>query len=288
PSLATDGLIERLAALAGRTLGVGAAPAGPPEGWACRIARQMCLQLGLDSDTAARVAVAMAFRQLQHRLRLSANDISDLVPVEARRLFRFRPQPGMPGPPEAQTLWAVETFFNDVHSRTGAGRRPVKVLQTLRGWVGTELDASVMEALVSQLRELYPELDLPARSQVVPRVLLAGLGERLELVDVLERDGLDVSTASDGHEVWAQLRAKPYKAIVMSAGLEGRDGGSLLKLTRNHPETRSIAVLILADRPSAALIEVVQASPPAELMPPDSPIEALRVRIARLVKENGA
>ncbi|MEM7676235.1 MAG: protein kinase [Myxococcota bacterium] len=283
PALATDGLIERLAALAGRTLGLGAPPAGPPEGWACRIARQMCLQLGLDAETASRVAVAMAFRQLQHRLRLSANDLSDLVPVEARRLFRFRPQPGMPGPPEAQTLWAVETFFNEVYARSGAGRRPVKVLQTMRGWVGTELDVTVMEALVSQLRELYPELDLPAVGSVVPRVLLAGLKARPGLVDALEREGFDVVTASDGHEAWAQLRAKPYRAAVVVDGLDGRDGASLLKLTRNHPETRSTAILVLTDQPSSTLLEAVHALPPAELMRQDSPLEALRVRIVRLV-----
>ena len=285
PPLATEGLVERLAALAGRTLGVGPAPSGPPEGWPSRLARQVCLRLGLGHDTATRVAVAMAFRQLQHRLRLSANDISDLVPVEARRLFRFRPQPGLPGPPAAQTLWAVELFFTEMQPATGPGRRPAKVLQMLRGHVGTELDGGVMEALVAQLRELYPELDLPAAPHIVPRVLLAGLSDRPELVEALEREGFDVDTADDGHEVWSLLRAKPYRAAVVAEKLEGRDGLSLLRLTRNHPETRSIVFLLLADDASTDLTDAVERAAPAELMPLTSPLEALRVRIVRLVND---
>ena len=285
PPLATDGLIERLASLAGRALGVGPASSGPPEGWPSRLARQVCLRLGLGHDTAMRVSVAMAFRQMQHRLRLSANDVSDLVPVEARRLFRFRPQPGLPGPPAAQTLWAVEMFFNEMMPAAGGSRRPAKVLQMIRGHVGTELDNGVMEALVAQLRELYPELDLPAVAQKVPRVMLAGLSDRPELVDALEREGFDVDTADDGHEVWSLLRAKPYRAVAVHADIEGRDGMSLLKLTRNHPETRSVSFLLLADESSPRLQQSVQAAAPAELITLDTPLEALRVRIVRMMKD---
>ncbi len=287
PPLATDGLVERLAALAGRSLGVAPAPSGPPEGWASRLARQVCLRLGLGYETALRVSVAMAFRQMQHRLRLSPNDIADLVPVEARRLFRFRPQPGLPGPPAAQILWAVETFFTEMQSGPAGGRRPGKVLQMLRTRVGTELDGAVMEAMVAQLRELYPELDVPAPGQDTSRVMLAGIGERPELVEALEREGFDVDSADDGHEVWAHLRAKPYHVVVMHAGLEGRDAASLLRLTRNHPETRGVAFLVLADEPSDALHRSIEAAPPAEWMALTSPLEALRVRIVRLMKDGG-
>jgi CheY-like chemotaxis protein len=49
----------------------------------------------------------------------------------------------------------------------------------------------------------------------------------------------------DGHAAWEAVRKSPIDGLVLASHLPGRDGLSVMRLCRNHPDLESLPVWML-------------------------------------------
>ncbi len=63
---------------------------------------------------------------------------------------------------------------------------------------------------------------------------------------LLEKEGLDVSVASDGRQTLDMLRASPPDILLLDLMMEHLTGFDVLKIVREEPELKQIKVLVLS------------------------------------------
>lgn len=65
---------------------------------------------------------------------------------------------------------------------------------------------------------------------------------------ILEQHGYEVTTAEDGLEGWAALRAAPFDLVVSDVDMPRLDGLSLVRRMRQHPQLASVPVVMVSYR----------------------------------------
>ena len=95
-----------------------------------------------------------------------------------------------------------------------------------------------------------PEEPLPARRYEGAKVLLVDDEDQLRRVmkDLLERDGYEVTEASDGVEALDQVDRHAPDIIVLDLNLPGLDGYGVLTHLRSRPATQDVPVVVLTAR----------------------------------------
>jgi type II secretory ATPase GspE/PulE/Tfp pilus assembly ATPase PilB-like protein/CheY-like chemotaxis protein len=95
-----------------------------------------------------------------------------------------------------------------------------------------------------------PEEPLPARRYEGAKVLLVDDEDQLRRVmkDLLERDGYEVTEASDGVEALDQVDRHAPDIVVLDLNLPGLDGYGVLTHLRSRPATQDIPVVVLTAR----------------------------------------
>lgn len=146
----------------------------PPDGIsAASVARMLARKLVAGSRAELYAPVAVAARELAHRLRISATaePITSLVPLEVGTLIstveRLLTDPdgagGIEAPLIAQIAAVVEAYFSATRPREGRKRlSPRRAILELRQEAGRHLRTDVVNALIEHLREVISALDLPA------------------------------------------------------------------------------------------------------------------------------
>jgi two-component system aerobic respiration control protein ArcA len=73
---------------------------------------------------------------------------------------------------------------------------------------------------------------------------------RVALKRILESEGLDVRTASDGTQLGEALGDKPVDLIILDVGLPWINGLELAKLLREHESLKSIPLVFISGKTS--------------------------------------
>lgn len=252
-------------------------------------ARSVARRIGLDAAAQMQAALAVALRDLADRLRLSvgSEEMRAIIPPQLLPLFAEieasgpEGRPDRPGP-TAQVVAVVEDYFRATRPRDGSPRvSPRRAVLALRDRTDAPYGDEAVEALIEHLREAISALDLSPATPDAPRILLAGIERNDALLHALEFDGFSIEEADDGHAAWEKLRKEAYSAAIVDAALPGRDGLSLVKLCRAHPDTAQVAFLIVggeglgADLGALGDVEVVARS---------SALDSIRAQVGRLMR----
>ena len=96
----------------------------------------------------------------------------------------------------------------------------------------------VREAVNTQLSAERPSLLVVAGDHVLRRLV----------VETLARDGGHLREAADGLEALNMIRVRQPDALVLDLALPGRNGFAAIEQVLAHPETRGLAVVVLAGR----------------------------------------
>ena len=253
------------------------------------MARSLARRLGLDDGAQMRGALAVAIRDVADRARLSiqSEEMMPLVPRSITELVLAVDRVGDDGDSEAltQIVAVVEAYFRATRPRDGRPRSsPRRAVLELREQVGSRYSSDVVEALIEHLREVVSALDLSAAPSDPPRILVAGLpGDAL--MHALEFDGFTIEEVADGHAAWERLRKDAFSGAIVDAALPGRDGLSLLKLCRAHPDTAEIAFLIIGGEGLTSELEGVSS---AAALGRTAALESIRVELGRLMQRGPA
>ncbi len=246
-------------------------------------------RLKTDEPTEVLAAMAAAMRDLADRLRVDPleESMAAVVPAELAKVLRAIQQMAsgddVPGvlPVAAEIAHVVEVFYSATRPRQDRERvSPRRAVLSLRDTVSPFVRSEVVAAFVEHLRETISALDLsPARADA-KRVLLAGAVRSDALVHALEFDGFVVEEAADGHAAWEKLRHRGYVGAVLDAGLSGRDGASLVRLCRAHPDTAHMRFVLVGGEETADLLAP---DPSVELLTAATAVDDLRLVVSRLL-----
>lgn len=246
-------------------------------------------RLKTDEPTEVLASMAAAMRDLADRLRVDPleESMAAVVPAELARVLRAIQQMAsgedVPGalPVAAEIAHVVEVFYAATRPRQDRERvSPRRAVLSLRDTVSPFVRSDVVAAFVEHLRETISALDLsPARADA-KRVLLAGAVRSDALVHALEFDGYVVEEAADGHAAWEKLRHRGYVGAVLDAALSGRDGASLVRLCRAHPDTAHMRFVLVGGAETADLLAP---DPSVELLTAATAVDDLRLAVSRLL-----
>lgn len=154
---------------------------------------------------------------------------TDAVPAESEGSERRR----------AELLRLVEAFTRAA-SADRIHRNPHRYLEPL----AARFPITLVDALKSYLTDLTQRAEPRAGGQPRAQVLLAGARTHV-LVPAMDDAGLDVLAVDDGHAAWEAVRESPIDGLVLASHLPGRDGLSVMRLCRNHPDLESLPVWML-------------------------------------------
>jgi serine/threonine protein kinase/CheY-like chemotaxis protein len=269
------GICERVTTLATQDFGHRATSEGPA------MARSIARRLGLGPAAEMQAAVAVAIRDLAERMRVSieSDEMAHLVPRELVPICRAVDGGGSDTHAVAGIIAVVEGYVRATRPWDGGQRiSPRRAILTLKD--RKDLPAPAIEALIEHLREVISALDLTPQAPDAPRILVAGIEESAALLHALEFDGYAIEEAKDGHAAWEKLRRDSYRGAIVDAALPGRDGLSLLKLCRAHPDTARVAFLILGD---GDLSQQLEDAGGATLVERSAAVERIREHVGRLL-----
>lgn len=258
---------------------------GEPADAALAVARR----LAVDETTEVLARLAAGLYDLADRLRVpvTSEEMTPLVPAELAPVVEALDRMvaghavSSPAPVAAEIAFVVHSYFGATSPRRGAERvSPRRAVLGLREAVGTIVREEVVAALVEHLRETISALDLSPKRSDAPRVLVAGNIRSDALVHALEFDGFVVDEAQDGHGAWEKLRHVRYAGAVLDATLAGRNGASLIRLCRAHPDTAHVRFVLIGGGPTADLLAP---DPAVVVLEASSPIDEVRRTVSRLM-----
>lgn len=224
------------------------------------IAAALARRSGLSAEVARRVMILAALRALARRTRVAVlgPEFRSLVPVAVRDLARELSAPPRPtGSFVADDQWTgdLSRFSPDQDST----EHEVEIVRLAEAFTESRLhDKRGVEAqllslrahfspqLVDALHEHLSELLDRGERRVSGRVLLGGSGLRF-FGDAMDELGFEVVRTEDGHQAWEVLRGQGLRAAVLSDGLSGRDGLSLIQLCRAHPNLTALPIWMVSE-----------------------------------------
>ncbi len=243
-------------------------------------ARAVARRLKTDEPTEVLAMMAASLRDLADRLRLDLREegLADVFPAELSPVLRALAQMAtgedVPGtlPIASEIAHVVEVYFAATRPRGDRERTsPRRAVLSLRDTVSPFVRSDVVAAFVEHLRETISALDLsPARADA----------KKVLLVHALEFDGFVVEEATDGHVAWEKLRHRGYVGAVLDAALPGRDGASLIRLCRAHPDTAHMRFVLVGGGETADLLSP---DPSVELLADAIAVDELRLAVSRLL-----
>ncbi|MCK6546628.1 protein kinase, partial [Myxococcota bacterium] len=255
-------------------------------------ARAIALRLGAGPSAELLAPLAVAARDLAARLRLSptSEGFASLVPKDVEMIFgeveRVLTEPAGDGAPTAslvaQIVAVVEQYFALTWPRDGRRRvSPRRAILELREATKGHVKPEVVDALTEHLRAVISALDLGPAEPASAKILVAGTGRGAELAAQLSSAGFAIERADNGHVAWEKLRREPYAGAIVELALGGRDGLSLLKLCRAHPDTDQMPFLVLTPAVEPELARDVASAGAAALVEESHKLEAIRAHVGR-------
>lgn len=285
PPLSLEGIVEAWSSLAPRVVALGT----PESGFVPTVAaRTMAIQMQLGLRSELLSTLAAATRLLARRLGESPSRLSLPLPeevpevLEAAERVEAETLAFEEARPAARVVVLADGFFRMTRLD---GLAPSRALADLKArYQDSSAGRRALDALVVHLRDLYATGDLAPPAADAPQVVLARRSRTPGLVKMLEFDGLQVEEAEDGHQAWDLLRALRPSVAILDADLAGRDGASLVELSRVHPALGAVRFLLLGAPDDQALRQRIATLEGVWLVDRGASVEALRARISSLVE----
>lgn len=253
-------------------------------------ARAVARRLGTDETTETLAVLAASLSDLSNRLLVSvgSEEMAPLRPPELAPVFdamhqlEMATEPDESRPLAAEIAYVVGAYYGATRPRGIRTRvSPRRAVLALKDVAEPRVRPGLVEAFVEFLRETISALDLSPAAADAPRVLVAGSVSSDALLHALEFDGYVVEEATDGHEAWEKLRHHGYRGAVVDAGLPGRDGVSLVKLCRAHPDTAEVRFVLVGN---GSEMDNLDPDPTVRLAAADIAVDDLRMAVKRLLE----